>query len=87
MDVDGFSFNEAAEVPNDFWKTCSKQLRAIKPVFLLAESDLPAHRNNGYFHANYGWEFYYLMNDIELRGSGSPVLDRALQELPLRRGP
>ncbi len=29
----------------------------------------------------------YLMKDIELRGSGSPVLDRALQELPLRRGP
>lgn len=34
-----------------------------------------------------GQEQDYLMNDIDRRGRGSPVLDRALQELPLRRGP
>lgn len=29
----------------------------------------------------------FLMNDLEMRGQGNPVVDRALQELPLRRGP
>jgi hypothetical protein len=29
----------------------------------------------------------FLMNDLQMRGQGSPDLDRAVQELPLRRGP
>jgi len=40
-----------------------------------------------YEAATSGQEQDYLMNDIDMRGRGNPVLDRALQELPLRRGP
>ncbi len=62
--IDGYRFGVAGGVPLDFWKACSEQLRKIKPVFLLSASEVPAHRNNGYFQMDYGWEFYHLMNDI-----------------------
>ncbi len=65
MDVDGFRHDVAHNVPIDFWKQVTSKLMEAKPeVFMLAEAEIPALRNEETFHADYGWEFHHLMNDI-----------------------
>lgn len=62
--IDGFRQDVAHGVPVDFWKQASDRLLKLKPLFLLAESEVPELRNNGYFHADYGWSFHHLLNEI-----------------------
>lgn len=62
--VDGFRVDVAHNVPVDFWATCSDSLYAIKPLFMLAEAEVPAIRNNGAFVMDYGWAMHHLLNDI-----------------------
>lgn len=65
MQVDGFRQDVAHNVPVDFWQTVSKTLVEANPdVFLLAEAEQTELRNKETFHADYGWEFHHLMNDI-----------------------
>lgn len=63
FDIDGYRCDMAHEVPTDFWNDVRKQLDAIKPVFMLAESenyDLLEHA----FDANYSWELMHMMADV-----------------------
>ena len=62
-DIDGYRCDVAGEVPTDFWEWVRPQLDAIKPVFMLAESEKPDLLNKA-FNMNYGWEFHHLMNSI-----------------------
>ncbi|MEL7533898.1 MAG: alpha-amylase family glycosyl hydrolase, partial [Bacteroidota bacterium] len=62
--IDGFRVDVAHGVPVDFWAECSDALYAIKPVFMLAEAEVPAIRNNGAFVMDYGWEMHHLFNAI-----------------------
>lgn len=63
--VDGFRVDVASEVPLDFWREASTALRKIRPdIFMLAEAEIPAHRNEGLFAASYGWSFHQLLNQI-----------------------
>jgi len=65
MDVDGFRQDVAHNVPLSFWKQASSALLAAKPdIFLLAEAEVEGLRNDKLFHADYGWGFHHLMNDI-----------------------
>ena len=65
MDVDGFRHDVAHNVPVDFWKDASQAVLKAKPdAFLLAEAEQAALRSAETFHADYGWEFHHLMNDI-----------------------
>ena len=65
MGVDGFRHDVAHNVPLDFWKQASQAIIAAKPdAFLLAEAEQAELRNEATFHADYGWEFHHLMNDI-----------------------
>jgi glycosidase len=61
--IDGFRCDVAHMVPVDFWDQVRPALEAIKPVFLLAESDQYFLQENA-FDATYGWPFHHLMNDI-----------------------
>jgi alpha-amylase len=55
--IDGFFRVDVAHgVPVDFWAECSDALYAIKPLFMLAEAEVPAIVNNGAFVMDYGWE-------------------------------
>ena len=67
-DVDGFRQDVAHQVPADFWAKACKELKALKPVFMLAESEVPAIVNDGSFHADYGWSFHHLLNDLASSG-------------------
>jgi glycosidase len=61
--VDGYRADAAGLVPLDFWEDTAAGLRAIKPVFLLAEwesRDLHARA----FDASYAWSWWDTMKNI-----------------------
>lgn len=63
--IDGFRVDVAHGVPQDFWDEASPQLLESKSdIFLLAESAVPSNLNNQTFHADYGWSFHHLINEI-----------------------
>lgn len=62
-DIDGYRCDVASEVPTDFWEEARPQLQAIKPVFMLAESE-QADLLEKAFDMNYGWEFHHIMNQV-----------------------
>ncbi len=61
--IDGFRCDVAHGVPADFWNDTNKELRTIKPIFMLAEAEIPELLKNG-FDMQYGWEAHHIMNDI-----------------------
>ncbi|HRD58443.1 MAG TPA: alpha-amylase family glycosyl hydrolase [Ferruginibacter sp.] len=62
--IDGFRCDVAAEVPNDFWKNCITQLKALKPdIFMLAEADKPELHTAG-FDVTYGWQAMHAMKEL-----------------------
>jgi glycosidase len=61
--VDGYRADAAGFVPQDFWDNAAAELRAIKPVFLLAEwesRDMHARA----FDASYSWTWFDSMKAI-----------------------
>lgn len=55
VDMDGFRCDVAGLVPTDFWERARPELDAVKPVFMLAESDKPElHRSA--FDMTYSWD-------------------------------
>ena len=63
--IDGFRFDVAHNVPNDFWEDAkTKILEADSKQFLLAEAEIAEQMNNELFHMAYGWEFHHITNDI-----------------------
>lgn len=61
--VDGYRVDAAGLSPLDFWEQAAKELRAVKPVFLLAEwesRDLHARA----FDATYAWSWWDAMKLI-----------------------
>jgi glycosidase len=61
--IDGYRADAAGLVPLDFWEDTAARLRAIKPVFLLAEwesRDLHARA----FDATYAWSWWDTMKNI-----------------------
>lgn len=63
-DIDGYRMDIAFGVPLDFWHEVRDRLYSIKPIFMLAESDVAEHRNDSIFHSTYGWNLFHVMNDI-----------------------
>jgi len=64
-DVDGFRCDVAGMVPMDFWKQAIPQLRATKPIFMLAEdAGVEIVRGDDMFDMIYGWESHHLMKAI-----------------------
>lgn len=62
--IDGFRVDVAHSVPNDWHKDMIAQLRKIKPVIMLAESDKPENINTAGYDMDYGWPFHHLLNAI-----------------------
>ncbi len=57
-DIDGFRCDHVNPTPVDFWKECITDLRKIKPVFMLAESEKPEFHYAG-FDATYAWNIMW----------------------------
>lgn len=61
--IDGYRADAAGLVPLDFWDDASAALRAIKPVFMLAEwESRDMHRDA--FDATYAWSWWDLLREI-----------------------
>lgn len=62
-DVDGYRCDVAGMVPTEFWDKARKELDQVKPVFMLAEAEMPEHHTNA-FDMSYGWELHHIYNSI-----------------------
>ena len=62
-DIDGYRCDVAMEVPVDYWEEVIPQLRAIKPIFMLAEASEPKLLINA-FNADYAWPMKDVFNAI-----------------------
>lgn len=62
-DIDGFRCDVAMEVPTDFWDEATAELRAIKPIFMLAEASKPELTLKA-FDADYNWPMKSVFNSI-----------------------
>lgn len=61
--IDGYRVDAAGLVPQDFWDNAARELRAIKPVFMLAEwESRDLHRDA--FDASYAWTWWDALHDI-----------------------
>ena len=62
--IDGFRCDMACEVPFDFWKATTAELRKDYPqMYWLAEGENTELHNNS-FDASYAWELHHLLNEI-----------------------
>jgi len=55
--IDGFRCDMASFVPTDFWENLRRELDALRPVFLLAESE-SADLHRRAFDATYTWKLW-----------------------------
>lgn len=62
--IDGFRCDVADNVPAEFWQKAIPELRKVKPVFMLMESNKNYLLKDGLFDMGYGWEAHHVMNDI-----------------------
>ncbi|HEX2936321.1 MAG TPA: alpha-amylase family glycosyl hydrolase [Bacteroidales bacterium] len=62
-DIDGFRCDVASMVPVSFWDALRPELEKVKPVFMLAEADMPELQKKA-FDMSYDWKFHHIMNDI-----------------------
>ena len=77
-DIDGYRCDVANLVPTGFWNQARKELDAIKPVFMLAESDHPELQVEA-FDMSYDFHLYYLMNAIASGKKTFEALDKHLE--------
>ncbi len=56
--IDGFRCDHIDPIPADFWKTCITELRKIKNVYMLAESEKSEFHYAG-FDATYAWNIMW----------------------------
>ena len=63
--VDGFRCDHIEPTPVAFWADAISQLKAVKPVFMLAENDDPKFmKGDSLFEMEYGWKLHHLANEI-----------------------
>jgi len=69
FDIDGFRCDMARTVPIDFWIEARGECDAVKPLFWLAECEIPEYHEA--FDVTYGWEVMramdkYMQSEIPL---------------------
>ena len=77
--IDGYRCDVAAEVPTEFWNEASAELNAVKPVFMLAEAELPEHHNEA-FDMSYAWEMHHVMNETAKGNKNANDIHEVLQK-------
>ena len=75
--IDGFRCDHIDPIPADFWKACITDLRKIKNVFMLAESEKPEFHYAG-FDATYAWNIMWATVDVAQGKHSLVYLDSVL---------
>ncbi|WP_108868486.1 alpha-amylase family glycosyl hydrolase [Aquimarina aquimarini] len=78
--IDGFRCDVAGMVPTDFWDNTVRELKKIKPVFMLAEGWEPELLKNA-FDMGYGWDTHHKMNDIAQGKAGVSQWDKRMTQI------
>ena len=76
--VDGYRADVAYMVPTDFWIEARQQLDDIKPVFMLAEAEVPELHQA--FDMTYAWDYAETIRTIGSGEAELSALDEALNE-------
>lgn len=84
-DIDGFRCDVAGMVPREFWEESRAALDKIKPVFMLAEDENPAHHQRA-FDMTYSWELMHLMHAIAKGDTTAKALDKYFERDAHRYG-
>jgi glycosidase len=79
FDIDGFRADVAHSVPYDFWREAITELRAVKPVLLLAEAGEHEMHNLG-FDLTYAWESYHKLKAVWKGEPASSFVTHAVQD-------
>jgi len=77
--VDGYRCDVAGMVPVDFWNDAVKQLKQIKPIFMLAEDEENVELLEEAFDMNYSWKLFNVMRDIAKGEKNSKALWKYLK--------
>ena len=73
IDLDGFRCDVASLVPTSFWERARRELDAVKPMFMLAESDaVDLHRRA--FDMTYSWDLARLFHEVGQGQAGAAEL-------------
>lgn len=81
--MDGFRCDVASLVPTDFWVRARKELDALKPMFMLAESDAIELHTSGAFDMTYSWDLAdQVFKKIGKGEAGAPLLKAWLAREP-----
>lgn len=78
--IDGYRCDVAGEVPKEFWSRCVPELKKIKNVFMLAESNEAWLHQTG-FDATYPWAEFQTMKKIAAGQRPAFALDSELKRL------
>lgn len=74
-DLDGFRCDVASLVPTDFWVRARQELEAVKPMFMLAESDAAELHTSGAFDMTYSWDLAeQVFKPVGKGEAGAPLL-------------
>ncbi len=80
-DIDGFRCDVAMLVPTEFWDSARVELDKIKPVFMLAEAEMPEHHLNA-FDMSYAWEMHHILAAVASGKEPASALNvRILEDL------
>jgi glycosidase len=78
--IDGFRVDVAGFVPDAFWREAIPELRAVRPVLLLAEwGDLRMHELG--FDLTYAWDSYHRLKEVWRGEPAHAFVTRELGEL------
>lgn len=81
--LDGFRCDVASLVPTDFWVRARRELQAVKPLFMLAESDAVALHTSGAFDMSYDWSLPdQVFKKLGQGQPGAPLLKAWLAKQP-----
>ncbi len=76
--VDGYRADVAYMVPTDFWVRARKRLDEIKPVFMLAEAEVPELHQA--FDMTYAWDYAETIRNVGAGEAELSAIDEALNE-------
>jgi cyclomaltodextrinase / maltogenic alpha-amylase / neopullulanase len=79
FNIDGYRCDVAYLVPTPFWNQARTALDRIKPVFMLAEADLPELHEQA-FDMSYDWKMHSLMNRIAAGDAAPDDLELLIDE-------
>lgn len=77
FDVDGYRCDVAMEVPTDFWNNARQSLDSIKPVFMLAEAEVPEHHEKA-FDMSYAWHMHHILNQVAQGKESANTIENVL---------